>query len=103
MYQFPRRHTALVLGESIEYVSAGAGSCTTVLVNGSGGPIEGWHKVFGPIAEFSKVFAYNRPGIGGSSKPSVPQVGSHLVASLESRASSGKPFTPLRRRWSLAG
>jgi pimeloyl-ACP methyl ester carboxylesterase len=82
MYRFPPKLQALVNGETIEYVVAGTGPATVVLVNGSGGPIEGWHKVFGPLASISTVFGFNRPGIGGSSKPTVPQVGSHLVASL---------------------
>jgi pimeloyl-ACP methyl ester carboxylesterase len=82
MFNFPPKQRALVLGEAIEFVSAGNGASTVVLVNGSGGPIEGWHKVFGPLAELAKVFAYNRPGIGGSEKPKLPQVGSHMVRSL---------------------
>lgn len=81
MFNLPKAK-ALVLGESIEYICAGSGPMTVVLVNGSGGPIEGWHKVFAPLAGFSKVFAYNRPGTGKSSKPIVPQVGSHMVALL---------------------
>lgn len=82
MFNLPPKIKALALGESIEYVCAGSGSTTVVLVNGSGGPIEGWHKVFGPLTNSSKVFAYNRPGTGKSSKPVVPQVGSRMVASL---------------------
>jgi pimeloyl-ACP methyl ester carboxylesterase len=82
MYKFPPKQKAQVLGETVEYVTAGTGPATVVLVNGSGGPIEGWHKVFGPISGFSRVFAYNRAGIGGSSRPAVPQVGTHMVASL---------------------
>jgi pimeloyl-ACP methyl ester carboxylesterase len=82
MYRFPPKLEASVLGETIEYVCAGSGPCAVVLVNGAGGPIEGWHKVFDPLARFSRVFAYNRPGAGKSSKPKVPQVGSRMVASL---------------------
>ncbi len=82
MFNFPPKQVVTVLGESIEYICAGVGSVTVVLVNGSGGPIEGWLKVFGPLTSFSRVFAYNRPGIGKSSPPSVPQIGSHMVASL---------------------
>lgn len=82
MYRFPPSRTALVLDETLEYVSAGEGAATVVLINGSGGPIEGWHKVFGPVCQFARVFAYNRPGIGGSTEPSYPQRGSHLVESL---------------------
>ncbi|WP_252275392.1 alpha/beta fold hydrolase [Pseudomonas subflava] len=71
-----------MLDETLEYLSAGAGAFTVVLVNGSGGPIEGWHKVFAPLAGFARVFAYNRAGIGGSTEPSYPQRGTHLVRSL---------------------
>jgi pimeloyl-ACP methyl ester carboxylesterase len=78
----PLRKTTTVLGETIEFATAGWGRPPVVLVNGAGGPIEGWHKVFTPLSERSQVLAYSRPGIGKSSKPAVPQVGSHLVASL---------------------
>ncbi len=84
MYKFPSKQKTSEVGETIEYVSAGNGINTVVLVNGSGGPIEGWHKVFEPVARFAKVFAYNRPGIGGSSKPQRPQTVSHMVESLRS-------------------
>jgi pimeloyl-ACP methyl ester carboxylesterase len=94
MYSFPPKQQALVLGETIEFVTAGSGASTVVLVNGSGGPIEGWHKVFGPIAEFANVFAYNRPGVGGSSKPRVPQVGSHAVRSLRAALSTAELSPP---------
>lgn len=82
MYTFPPKAKASAAGEVLEYVSAGSGVATVVLVNGSGGPIEGWYKIFEPVASFAKVFAYNRPGIGGSYPPQSPQRGSHMVESL---------------------
>lgn len=82
MYSFPSKSKATIAGDIIEYVSAGNGVATVVLVNGSGGPIEGWHRIFEPVAGFAKVLAYNRPGIGASSKPRHPQTGSHMVESL---------------------
>src|SRR5688572_12888529 len=82
LFRFPPKTTALALGETIEYVRAGTGPTTIVLVNGSGGPIEGWLKVFDPVTAFGTVFAYNRAGIGKSSKPVAPQIGSRMVASL---------------------
>jgi pimeloyl-ACP methyl ester carboxylesterase len=82
MFRFPPASRVTVLGETLEYVCAGAGPTTVVLVNGAGGPLEGWWRVFAPLAAQATVFAYNRPGLGGSSRPVVPQVGSHLVASL---------------------
>ncbi|MHA6494400.1 alpha/beta fold hydrolase [Pseudomonas borbori] len=82
MFNFPPKKIASAIGESIEYVCAGRGPAHVVLVNGSGGPIEGWYKVFGPLAGMAKVFAYNRPGIGKSSKPATAQHGRHMVESL---------------------
>lgn len=84
MYRFPPTLKSPVAGELIEYVVAGGGPATVVLVNGAGGPIEGWHKIFEPLTRFARVFAYNRPGIGASSQPVVPQTASHLVTSLRS-------------------
>lgn len=84
MYRFPERLKVPIAGELIEYVVAGGGPATVVLVNGSGGPIEGWHKIFEPLTGRARVFAYNRPGVGGSSKPVVPQTASHMVTSLRS-------------------
>jgi pimeloyl-ACP methyl ester carboxylesterase len=82
MFSFPPKNKAACGGESIEYVMTGNGPFTVVLVNGSGGPIEGWHKVFDALASFSRVFAYNRPGIGASSRLVNAQTGSNMVASL---------------------
>ncbi|WP_137936545.1 alpha/beta hydrolase [Chitinivorax sp. B] len=82
MYRFPPKQTLTANGEVIEYVVAGTGVATVVLVNGAGGPIEGWHKVFGDIAGFARIFAYNRPGIGGSAKPQLPQTGLQMVDTL---------------------
>jgi len=82
MFKFPPKQPIHLLGEDIEFVSAGSGAPTIVLVNGAGGPIEGWHKIFGPLSERTNVFAYNRPGMGGSGRAEVPQVGSHMVRSL---------------------
>jgi len=104
MYRFPPTSRADVLGEEIEYVLAGDGPPTVVLVNGSGGPIEGWHKVFAPLSGFARVFAYNRPGIGRSSRPSVRQLGSRMVESLrETLRAAGLPPPYLLVGHSLGG
>ncbi|GAB4255496.1 MAG: alpha/beta hydrolase [Thermoleophilia bacterium] len=66
----------------MEHVVVGTGTPAIVLINGSGGPIEGWHKVLVPLGELSTVFAYNRPGVGGSSKPTTPQTVDHMADTL---------------------
>ena len=71
------------LGEvRLEYIRSGTGSPTLVLINGSGGPLEGWHKVFGDLEALGTVFAYNRRGIGKSTKPKTPQTGEVMVDTL---------------------
>ena len=82
MNNFPNRSLASAAGETIEFVRAGSGPDTVVLVNGAGGPIEGWQRVFAPVADFATVIAYNRPGIGRSAPPCRPQTGLHMVATL---------------------
>lgn len=82
MKSLPQKNTLIVDGKSVEYVSSGAGSPVIVLINGAGGPIEGWFRVFSELEKLSTVFAYNRAGIGKSSKPTEPQTGSILVEML---------------------
>ncbi|WP_257452048.1 alpha/beta fold hydrolase, partial [Archangium lipolyticum] len=79
MKPVPPKQKASIHGQALEYIIAGQGSPTIVLVNGAGGPIEGWHRVLEPLSALGTVFAYNRPGIGGSGKPVVPQTGEVIV------------------------
>ncbi|OJH33703.1 hypothetical protein BON30_47520 [Cystobacter ferrugineus] len=82
MMPIPPKQKASIQGQTLEYIIAGKGSPTLVLINGAGGPIEGWYKVMEPLSALGTVFAYNRPGIGGSGKPVVPQTGEVIVESL---------------------
>ena len=52
-----------------------------MLVNGAGGPLEGWNAVAG-LRDEGTVFAYDRLGSGGSDEPDVPQTGDVVVATL---------------------
>lgn len=67
---------------TIEYVISGTGTPVIVLVNGAGGPIEGWHRVASGLEALGTVFAYNRPGIGKRSKPTESQTGSVMLETL---------------------
>ncbi|MFN3428870.1 MAG: alpha/beta fold hydrolase [Candidatus Sericytochromatia bacterium] len=66
----------------LEYARAGEGAPAVVLINGAGGPIEGWSRVYHPIARETTVFAYNRFGMSQSDAPSVPQDGRAVVEAL---------------------
>lgn len=82
MKSLPPRQTAQIQGCTLEYITSGSGSPAIVLVNGAGGPLEGWYRVYAELAAISTVFAYNRPGIGGSDRPNSPQTGDVIVTIL---------------------
>lgn len=84
---------------TFEYVKAGSGEPSVVLINGSGGPIEGWHKVFSVLSQTSTTFAYNRPGLGRSSKPLRPQTASTMVEDLRNMLLA----VDVPRPWVLVG
>ena len=75
----PLKLTRQVAEETVEYVLAGVGVPSVVLVNGAGGPVEGWFRVFAQLAGARCTVACNRAGIGRSSKPSAPQSADEMV------------------------
>jgi len=78
----PQKQTALIDECTFEYVCSGNGRPVIVLLNGSGGPIEGWYKVYSALERLGTVFAYNRLGVGRSSKPCEPQTAEVAVSAL---------------------
>lgn len=74
--------SAEVAGETVEYVMAGSGGPGVVLVNGAGGPVDAWFKIFAALASERCTFAHNRPGIGASSKPVRAQTLDEMVEAL---------------------
>jgi len=82
MNTLPKKRSVSIGDRTVEYIASGAGSPVIVLINGAGGPVEGWFRVFSELAKLTAVFAYNRAGIGKSSKPAEPQSGMVLVETL---------------------
>ena len=82
MPKLPAASLVDVDGLAVEFVRAGTGAPTVVLVNGSGGPLAGWMRVFQGIAARTTTLAYNRPGIGRSARPARDQTAAEMVASL---------------------
>lgn len=67
-----------------EYAIKGAKGPAILLINGAGGPIESWSRIWNQIGlDDNIVFAYNRLGIDNSSKPKEPQTGSVIVKDLK--------------------
>jgi pimeloyl-ACP methyl ester carboxylesterase len=82
MQNLPRKQVTTLNGRLFEYTISGAGRPTLVLMAGSGGPIESWFKVMASFETLGTVFAYNRPGVGGSDKPGAPETGLRVVETL---------------------
>jgi pimeloyl-ACP methyl ester carboxylesterase len=55
---------------------------TIVMLNGSGGALEGWHRLFPEIEALGTVVTYDRPGVGGSGRPREAQLGTTVVLQL---------------------
>lgn len=53
-----------------------------ILINGAGGPIDGWMKLWRRLRDRHRLFCYNRPGMGLSSAPPSPQNGLQMVSEL---------------------
>lgn len=78
----PNKLYVNIEGQKLAYTVVGAGKPAIVLINGSGGPLEAWYKLYPEIKSLGTVVAYDRPGIGGSSRPLVPQTGEEVVRTL---------------------
>lgn len=82
MKHLPPRHEAVIKGQKLAYSLAHGDGPTLVLINGAGGPMEGWFRLFPDITQAGTVFAYDRPGVGGSSPPVSAQTGVQVVETL---------------------
>lgn len=74
--------TTIVDNRTVEFALAGRGSPAAVLVNGSGGHLDAWFRIFKPLAADGQLLAYNRPGIGRSSPSPEPQTASTCARDL---------------------
>ncbi|MBN8552466.1 MAG: alpha/beta fold hydrolase [Caulobacterales bacterium] len=84
MKNLPPRHDAVIHGQKLAYRLAPGDGVTMVLINGAGGPMEGWFRLFPDITRSGTVFAYDRPGVGASPQPTSAQTGAQVVETLRS-------------------
>ncbi|MDH3680217.1 MAG: class A beta-lactamase-related serine hydrolase [Acidimicrobiia bacterium] len=76
--------TIEVDGRTAAYVSAGVGEPTVVFESGFGDGLESWAATSESAAQFSRVFAYDRAGLGDSDLADEPRDGLRLVDELRS-------------------
>ena len=82
MKHLPKSHATLIDKQVFRFSKSGQGSPSIVLLAGAGGPLDSWYKLYPEIEQLGTVFAYDRPGVGGSAKPREPQYGETVVAQL---------------------
>lgn len=76
------RSVAIVDGRRLAYVKRGEGAPPVVFLSGAGMSLDSWFKVFPAIAGSTSALMYDRPGVGGSERPAIPQTGDVIVRSL---------------------
>src|SRR4051812_22501376 len=74
--RLPETRRGALAGGPLECVVAGDGRPGIVLVGGYGVPLSSWALVIDGLRTAGTVFAYNRPGVGGSPAPQREQTGS---------------------------
>ena len=75
-------HTVDENGHSIEIVTAGSGPATVVFESGLGNDWSSWDAVASDISSDARIFAYSRPGYGGSAAATTPRDPATIVEEL---------------------
>jgi pimeloyl-ACP methyl ester carboxylesterase len=75
----PRKKLLQTPTGRLEYVLSGEGSPTLVLFNGAGVTLEGWGRLYPGIERIGRVLAWNRRGVGASSRPAARPTGAVVV------------------------
>lgn len=82
MKHLPSSKRVAVSGQVLRFSLSGQGSPTIVMLNGAGGPLEGWHRLYPEIEKLGTVMAYDRPGVGASGRPREAQMGTTVILQL---------------------
>jgi pimeloyl-ACP methyl ester carboxylesterase len=82
MRSLPPTRAAIIDGQVLAYTLSGKGQPSIVLINGAGGPLLGWFKLYPEIERLGTVMAYDRPGVGDSPRAARPQTGRRVVEQL---------------------
>lgn len=80
-------------GRTVEIATAGDGGTTVVFESGLQNDWTGWDVVAGKVSERARVFAYSRPGYGGSEAVETPRDPSHIVEELRALLTA-RGYTP---------
>lgn len=82
MKHLPSSKRIAVGGQVLRFSLSGQGSPTIVMINGAGGTLEGWHRLFPELDQLGTIVTYDRPGVGASARAREPQLGTTVVLQL---------------------
>jgi pimeloyl-ACP methyl ester carboxylesterase len=82
MKNLPEKRAITLDGQKLQYTLSGRGKPAIVLLNGAGGPLDAWYKLFPEVEQLGTVVSYDRPGVGGSARPVEAQTGEVVVRKL---------------------
>jgi len=88
------KNTVSVDENNFEYAIKGSSSPSVIFINGAGGIMEGWSKIWGKWELENVLFSYNRLGIGKSTKPLENQTGNIMARDLKDLLFSVKVEPP---------
>jgi pimeloyl-ACP methyl ester carboxylesterase len=78
------------------------GAPLVLLEAGAGNGARTWRDVFAPIAQFARVCAYDRPGLGTSEQTPQPRLPLDIIATLHAllaAAGEGAPYVMVGHSW----
>jgi len=79
----PEIKTITVNGVTTEYSLFGERGPVVILLHGFRMPMSSWGGLYPEIKKHGRIFAYNRHGVGKTSKATCPQAGDEVIRSLE--------------------
>jgi pimeloyl-ACP methyl ester carboxylesterase len=99
----PLKINAVVNGHRLFGLLSGEGGTTVILDAGLGSTSGDWSKVQPAVATFSKVFSYDRAGLGQSEKAPAPRTCQDIISDLRElllSASLHPPYILVSHSWS---
>src|SRR5882672_10023984 len=78
------------------------GAPLVLLEAGAGNSAKTWRDVFAPIAQFARVCAYDRPGLGTSGQTPQPRLPLDIIATLHAllgNAGERAPYVMVGHSW----
>ena len=79
----PSNKKIMVDGSNIQYRLSGKKGVVIILINGYRTSFNNWSELFPEISDVGQVLAYNRAGVGKTSKATVDQTGNEIVKTLK--------------------